>query len=206
MRGAIWPVFSILFSNMFALFSQPNDPDMQQKADLYSLFFLVIAIVGFVTIGGSNTLFEWIGERMARRLRSASFKAILSQEMAFFDEEGHGTGALISRLAVDASQTHSLVSEVFRTVTSISATMIIGLVIAFVHGWQLTLVILGIIPLLGTAQRWEMKLLFGFGDKVYIIRAAHMCSFSRSISISYTHVFRFLRGQEGVRRIGTNCR
>ena len=44
------------------------------------------------------------GENLTSRLRSLSFRAMLRQEMGWFDEEMNSTGALTTRLANDAGQ------------------------------------------------------------------------------------------------------
>ena len=41
---------------------------------------------------------------MTERIRSRLFKAMLRQEMGWFDEEKHSTGALTTRLSEDAAQ------------------------------------------------------------------------------------------------------
>ena len=44
------------------------------------------------------------GEFLTERIRSRLFKAMLRQEMGWFDEEKHSTGALTTRLSEDAAQ------------------------------------------------------------------------------------------------------
>ena len=44
-------------------------------------------------------MFTLVGERLTMRLRLMAFKAVLSQEMAWFDMEENSTGAIILRLA-----------------------------------------------------------------------------------------------------------
>ena len=48
--------------------------------------------------------FSVSGENLTSRLRSLSFRAMLRQEMGWFDEERNSTGALTTRLANDAGQ------------------------------------------------------------------------------------------------------
>ncbi|CAF3758957.1 unnamed protein product [Rotaria sp. Silwood1] len=47
--------------------------------------------------------FAQSGEALTKRLRSKTFRAILRQEIAYFDQEKHSTGALCARLATEAS-------------------------------------------------------------------------------------------------------
>ena len=48
--------------------------------------------------------FTVAGERLTSRLRSESFRAMLKQEIGWFDDERNATGALITRLSNDAAQ------------------------------------------------------------------------------------------------------
>ena len=48
--------------------------------------------------------FTIAGERLTARLRSRTFRAMLRQEIGWFDEERNSTGALTTRLANDAGQ------------------------------------------------------------------------------------------------------
>ena len=48
--------------------------------------------------------FNVSGELLTERIRSRVFRAMLRQEMGWFDEEKHSTGAITTRLAEDAAQ------------------------------------------------------------------------------------------------------
>ena len=50
-----------------------------------------------------NLTLQLAGERLTKRLRLQTFRAMLRQEMAWFDKKVNSTGALTVRLAVDAS-------------------------------------------------------------------------------------------------------
>ncbi|CAO3565927.1 unnamed protein product [Mortierella alpina] len=163
--GAIYPVFGKIFSQMLNILREPESPTFTKDSNFWSLMFVVIAVVDFFAVGLSVYIFNLIGEKMALRMRTISFKAILSQEMGFFDEERHSTGALSSRLARDAYQMHELVSQLLKTACSTLAIIIIGLVFAFTANWILTFIILALIPLLGMAQYYEVAALTGFGQK-----------------------------------------
>ncbi|KAF8985644.1 hypothetical protein BGZ52_010321, partial [Haplosporangium bisporale] len=163
--GAIFPVFSNIFSKMLNILTAPESPTFTRDSDFYSLMFVVIAIVALFSNGISIYIFELIDEKMARRMRTLSFKAIMSQEMGFFDREENSTGALSSRLATDAYQMHELVSQLLKTACSTIAILVIGLVFAFTANWILTFIILALIPVLGLAQYYEIAALTGFGAK-----------------------------------------
>ena len=51
-----------------------------------------------------SSSFAKSGEELTSRLRLMGFRAILRQEMAYYDDQAHSTGALTTRLATDASK------------------------------------------------------------------------------------------------------
>lgn len=48
-------------------------------------------------------MFGLSGENLTKRLRSMAFKAILSQEVGFFDMQENNVGILCTKLATEAS-------------------------------------------------------------------------------------------------------
>jgi ABC-type multidrug transport system fused ATPase/permease subunit len=108
--------------------------------------------------------FELAGAKMTLRLRSMTFKALMRQEVGFFDEDGHSLGALTSRLAVDAASVGEMVTKVWGDVAQLTATLVAGLVIAFVNTWLLTFIILACTPFTAAAKAYETKIFRGFED------------------------------------------
>ncbi|KAI1321286.1 Multidrug resistance protein 1 [Mortierella claussenii] len=166
-QGALFPGFSQIFSRAIAMLADFNNlgDEFISKANHYALLFFILAIVGFTGFCGGMTIFLIVGERMTRRMRYLSYKSILSQEMAFFDRPENSTGALASRLATDSQQMFDMVSQVILTTLSSLTTMAVGLGFAFAATWQMTLIILAAVPIIGLGQYLEIAALSGFGEK-----------------------------------------
>ncbi|KAF9391584.1 ATP-binding cassette, sub-B (MDR TAP), member 4 [Podila verticillata] len=164
--GVIFSLFAKFFGGILAVLSTYDmDLDFLKKTNHDLLMFVLIGIGSFVTTGDSVLIFEYVGETLARRMRTRNFQAIMSYEMGFFDKEEHSTGALSSRLAIDAYQMHELISQILRLSFHTIATVILGLTYAFMQSWRLTLVILAIIPLMGASQYFAIGTLQGFSTK-----------------------------------------
>ncbi|KAG0009283.1 Multidrug resistance protein 1, partial [Podila clonocystis] len=164
-QGALFPGFSQIFSRALTTLTNPQDPDFTKNANHYSLLFFIIAFVGFLGFCGGMVCFLIVGERVTRKMRYLSYRAILSQEMAFFDRPENATGALASRLATDAQQMFDMVSQVILTTVSCISTISVGLGFAFAATWQMTLIILAAVPVIGLGQYLELAALTGFGEK-----------------------------------------
>ncbi|KAG0060248.1 Multidrug resistance protein 1, partial [Podila epicladia] len=85
--------------------------------------------------------------------------------MAFFDRPENSTGALTSRLATDSQQMFDMVSQTILTIISAISTVAVGLGFSFAATWEMTLIILAAVPVIGFGQYLEIAALSGFGEK-----------------------------------------
>ena len=105
--------------------------------------------------------FSISGEALTARLRSLSFKAMLRQEIGWFDEERNSSGALTTRLADDASKVQGITGARLGLLIEICIGMLMALIIAFVYSWVLTFLILALVPLSVIASALKVKALAG---------------------------------------------
>ncbi|RDD35897.1 Multidrug resistance protein 1, partial [Trichoplax sp. H2] len=103
-QGSVMPVFAILFSEIIAVFAECDPVKRESDATFWSLMFLVLGSVSGISVFLQTLMYGISGEYMTKRLRSQTFRAILKQEIGWFDEQSHTTGALCNRLATDASE------------------------------------------------------------------------------------------------------
>lgn len=156
-NGAVMPLFALIFSEvMVALGSD--------KANFWALMFLILAICSFVTNFSQTFFFQYSAQKLTRRLRAMSFRTILRQEVGFFDEESNSTGVLTTRLAEDANLVPGLTGPTFGGIIQAAGGLVAGLIIAFINCWQLSLVVLGTVPLMGLAGYMQLSSLQGYGQ------------------------------------------
>ncbi|KAG2693170.1 hypothetical protein I3760_08G084700 [Carya illinoinensis] len=87
------------------------------------------------------------GERQAARIRGLYLKAILRQDVAFFDKETN-TGEVVGRMSGDTVLIQDAIGEKVGKFLQLISTFIGGFAVAFSKGWLLTLVLLASFPLL----------------------------------------------------------
>lgn len=114
---------------------------------------------------------------MTKRLRSQAFKTILTQEVGWFDQPENNVGTLTTKLAVEAAAVQGAMGVRIGTVLMNLANLGVGIILAFVYSWAVTLVILGFIPFLILGGVLQTQMLTGFAskDKEVIEEAGKVC-------------------------------
>jgi ABC-type multidrug transport system fused ATPase/permease subunit len=157
LNGSVQPLFSILFATILTKLGTT-------ESDTYPLLLACLGVGAFLSNFMQN-LYVLAGEKVTRRLRYASFVAILSQDIEFFDQEENATGVLMSKLAEDASLVPGLTGQTFGAIIQGLGGVIGGLIIAFISCWQLALVILGMVPIIMLAGYLQFQNMTGVGTK-----------------------------------------
>ncbi|KAG9485029.1 hypothetical protein GDO78_008248, partial [Eleutherodactylus coqui] len=163
--GGIYPTFAVIFGKVIGAFSIQDPHEKSQRTILLSLMFLVLGVISLIVYVIMGFAFGISGENLTMRLRSLSFKALLRQEIGFFDDHANAVGVLLTRLATDASQVKGATGSRIGLMTMTVCTLLAAIIIAFVHGWQLTLLILACIPFLIGANFIRMKSMVGHASK-----------------------------------------
>lgn len=112
--------------------------------------FLLFTAKGLLNFG-QQYLMRSAGMKLVRETRNSLYDQILHLPTAFFGRES--SGAVISRIINDADLLSSLISNVLRTFVIELPTVIFLLGIALYRRWDLTLVILLLLPFIAYSTR-----------------------------------------------------
>ncbi|XP_078084341.1 ATP-dependent translocase ABCB1-like [Mustelus asterias] len=159
--AAVTPAFAVIFSRIIGVFATLDPEVKRQKTALFSLLFLVLGIISFVSYSLQGYMFGKSGEILTMRLRGLSFKTMLHQEIGWFDDHKNTVGVLTTHLATDASQVKGATGTRLGLMTLNISTMGTAIIISFIFGWQLTLVSLACTPFLIGANFITMKSALG---------------------------------------------
>ncbi|KAJ7544472.1 hypothetical protein O6H91_09G080400 [Diphasiastrum complanatum] len=177
-NGIIFPMFGLLLSSVIGTFYDSNHHKLRKDANFWSAMFVALAGVCFIVAPSQMYCFGIVGHRLIRRIRHLTFDKVVRQEIGWFDEPENSSGAISARLSADAAQVRSMVGDTLSLVVQNLATIVAGLIIAFSATWQLALLILAIVPLLGLQGFMQMKAMKGFSAdaKVAYEEASHVAS------------------------------
>ncbi|CAF1309030.1 unnamed protein product, partial [Rotaria sordida] len=148
------------------------------KMNKPEMCFIIFACMSCICNGGiqpafgiifskiiASFLFALSGEALTQRLRTKIFRTLLRQGVAYFDQAENNTGALCTRLATEASDVQGATGVRIGTILQNISNLGVGIVLAFIYGWSLTLVILAFVPFMILAGFLQIYLLTGFANK-----------------------------------------
>jgi len=191
LAGSVFPLWGVLFSETINLLFQqvavcpdvvtggiPEDfptceaywddvaDDMRKTSFQVAVYWVILGVVGCLL--GNILIFKGFGEaseRLNKRVRDSAFKALLRQEVSFFDKRSVGT--ITSELQDDTGRIQAFSGEPVRAIIMAISSIVIGVTLSFFFMWQFALLAIGCIPIMGFATSMEMKKMLGedLGDE-----------------------------------------
>lgn len=141
--GAALPLMTVIFGNLTGVFQgillgTISNAEYSSKLVHYVLYFVYLAIAEFVFtyIGTVGSIY--VGEHVSAKLREEYLRAILRQNIAFFDKLG--AGEVTTRISADTNLVQDAISEKISLTVNGMATFVTAFVIGFVKSWKLTLI------------------------------------------------------------------
>lgn len=175
--GATWPVFAVLLSKMFVLFSDPSEA-ADDRVDDYCIGIVALSVCQGIAILGQIALLGAAGESLTYKLRSASFRHLLRMEMGFFDMPENSVGALGVRLATESTRVRGLTGDAAGTLLMILGAVGVGIILGMVACWKVALVVLALMPAVAMNGYLEVMVMSGTDAKsqAWFSRAGRVAS------------------------------
>ncbi|XP_032292618.1 multidrug resistance protein homolog 49 [Drosophila virilis] len=148
MHGITFPLWGLFFGDFFGILSNGDEDLVRHEGNNISYIFIGIGLMAGVGIMLQSYMFTTAGVKMTTRLRQRAFKTIMSQEVAFFDDERNSVGALCARLAGDCSNVQGATGARVGIMLQAVVTLAVGMIVGFVYSWQQTLLTTVTLPFL----------------------------------------------------------
>ncbi|KAF8752696.1 hypothetical protein HU200_011937 [Digitaria exilis] len=146
-NGGSLPWYSYLFGNFIN--KVVNSDKAQMMKDVKQISFYMVFLSAVVVIGAYLEITCWriIGERSALRIRREYLKAVLRQEIGFFDTEV-STGEVMQSISSDVAQIQDVMGEKMAGFVHHVFTFIFGYVVGFIKSWKIALAVFAVTPLM----------------------------------------------------------
>ncbi|XP_061771598.1 ATP-dependent translocase ABCB1-like isoform X3 [Nerophis ophidion] len=161
LNGMTLPMFDIIVAKFVVVFSTSDQEEIRKKCVFLSLMFAVIGFVSFFITFLQGFCFGISEQNLTMKLRHASFKAMLRQDLDWFDNPNNSVGALSTRLASDAAQVQGVTGLRLAAIVQNIANMTTCLIVSFLYGWELSLLLLVIGPVMIAGGSVQARLIAG---------------------------------------------
>jgi ATP-binding cassette subfamily B (MDR/TAP) protein 1 len=146
--GAVFPAFGIIWSQAVTSFSDPTSHERRNAGDRNALWAFIVAILAMISIGSQNYLFSASASSLSYKLRSLCLRAILRQDIEYFDRDENNSGTIVAKLSDGPQKVYGLAGATLAAIVQAIATLTIGLIIGLIYMWKLGLVGLACVPFL----------------------------------------------------------
>jgi ATP-binding cassette subfamily B (MDR/TAP) protein 1 len=146
--GCVFPAFGIVWSQAVTSFSDDTAHERRHDGDRNALWCFLIALLAMISIGSQNFLFASAASSLTSKLRSLSFRAILRQDIEYFDREENSSGAIVSNLSDAPQKISGLAGITLAAIIQALATLTAGFTVGLIFIWKLGLVGFACVPFL----------------------------------------------------------
>ncbi|KAL0459172.1 UNVERIFIED_CONTAM: ABC transporter B family member 11 [Sesamum latifolium] len=160
-NGAILPLLGLLLSSMIKAFYEPPHK-LRKDSKFWACMYIVLGMASLLATPLRTYFFAVAGCKLIKRIRLMCFEKVVHMEISWFDRIENSSSAVGSRLSVDATSVRNLVGESLAILVQNISTVIAGLIIGFGASWELSLIILVMLPLIGLNGYLHMKFITGF--------------------------------------------
>ena len=157
--GFMMPAFSIAFSSLISLFYTFDMDELRAGTRKWCLVFLGIGLGAMFFSVLQAYFFGLVGHRLGRRVRLLMMTALLRQEIGWYDREENNSGVLTSKLSTDALAVKGQFGDTMGLLVQNAVTFVGGYALAFSHGWQMTLVVTAVLPVIIVAAVIQNRLM-----------------------------------------------
>ncbi|GAV01568.1 hypothetical protein RvY_12259 [Ramazzottius varieornatus] len=130
-------------------------PSVESSMKLFAYYYVGIGFITLLTGYIMIAFWVWASARQTHRIRLAYFRAIMRQDIGWYDV--NKPSELATRLADDLGKIQSGIGDKIALLFMGLSSFVAGFVIGFIYGWELTLVILAFTPLLAFCASMMVK-------------------------------------------------
>eukprot|EP01039_Chlorochromonas_danica_P009083 gene9083-10025_t len=152
--GAIIPTMNVLFGKIMDDLNGDSS-DIRKKIASLCVTLVVVAAVNFFSAMAQVLCWTLAGERQTQRYRERYVRAILSQEVGWFDQ--CGAHELSTKVANLTGKAQDGMTRKVGDFIQYAAQILSCVIVAFYYNWKITLVLLATVPFMGFAGNYMIS-------------------------------------------------
>ncbi|RLN26288.1 hypothetical protein BBO99_00006616 [Phytophthora kernoviae] len=154
-NGALFPCIALVFGEAIAAFAQADGGVDRSALNQASLHYFLIAIGIFVTDYLAYLLFSLSAERQMKALRAHVLEHMLYMDISWYDV--HDPLQLSSRITGETVKIKDGMGQKLGDGVKYVCQFVAGYIIGFARGWDITLVMMCVMPLMTWSMAYVLK-------------------------------------------------
>ncbi|CAN0877377.1 ABC transporter B family member 19 [Linum grandiflorum] len=146
-NGGALPWYSFLFGNFVNKIAKDSRGEIMEDVQKICVQMSALSLVVMVGAYTEITCWRLVGDRSAHRIRTKYLRAILRQNIGFFDTQ-ISTGDIMHGIASDVAQIQEVMGEKMAHFVQQLFTFICGYMVGFLRSWKVSLVVFSVTPLM----------------------------------------------------------
>ncbi len=145
-NGSALPLMVILLGDALESLADADNPGVLPAVSEVALLFVYLAILVQFAAGAQMGCWSATGLRQSHALQSRWFKAVMRQDVAWFDT--NNPEEMPARIASSISTFENGLGRKFGEGLQYGSTLLVALAIAFYYNWMVALVVMSCMPLI----------------------------------------------------------
>lgn len=157
---------------------------LRHDVNFWSLMYFVVGIAILAAYSGQGVAFAYCSERLIFRARSRAIRAMLRQDIAYFDLPENSSGSLVSMLSTDVTNLAGISGAILGAILNAITTIVIALTLSIALSWKLGLVCSTAMPVLiacGFLRFWIQGQFIKQGRTAYQASSSYACEATAAI-------------------------
>ncbi|VDO83812.1 unnamed protein product [Heligmosomoides polygyrus] len=131
--------------------------EFDDQVQMFCYYYLGLGVAMFTTSYIQIVCWETFAERITYKLRQIYLKAILRQQISWFDVQQ--TGNLTARLTDDLERVREGLGDKLSLFIQMLSAFVAGFGVGFVYNWSMTLVMMIMAPFIVCSANWMAKII-----------------------------------------------
>ena len=156
--GCIFPAFSYFLSQIIVILSkvsETGEPEYQKEVNRLSFLLLIVSLGALILTSVKGVCFTILNERIGVKVKEKAFKKAMEKDLQ--EIEAAGAQSYSHTITINCDELKPLAGNFLPHIVENSITVLVGLTIALVFSWQITLMSLVIFPLILLSSKIQMS-------------------------------------------------
>ncbi|EDK31811.1 multidrug resistance protein-like transporter family ABC domain protein (macronuclear) [Tetrahymena thermophila SB210] len=163
-NGAAQPVSGLLLGEYFDVLFGPSKSDFRERADMLTIYFVILAVVCLIGNLLQVIIFSRVGESLTLRMRKEVYSKLLKMPCSWFDQPDNNPGNLSTKLQQDGQYINQITSSIIPIQIQNLSCLVIGLALGFAYSWQITLIGMVATPLTIICAKFQAQFIQGYSE------------------------------------------